>query len=197
LKQILATLLALGPWGIFLFAIIDGAGLPTPGGLDALLLFLTANRPSDAYWFALLALIGSLIGCFVLFFLAKKGGEASLTKYRNRPRFIRFERWFQHYGLLTVFIPALVPIIPLPLKFFILCAGIFEVSPVALFLTLLAARVPRYTALAYLGQQLGAKSYPWLKSHLWHLFGFALALFAFLYLLIVLVDRRHRLIAQE
>jgi membrane protein YqaA with SNARE-associated domain len=162
-KEIIATLIAWGPWGLFLFALVDGAGVPTPNGLDFLLLLLTANRPSFAYGFAAITLVGSALGCMFLFFVARKGGEAVLEKYRRRPRFQRFERWFQHYGMLTVFIPALLPI-PLPLKFFILCAGVFEVRPLVFLATLLAARLPRYFALAYLGARLGTESLARLNS---------------------------------
>jgi uncharacterized membrane protein YdjX (TVP38/TMEM64 family) len=188
-KDILATLTSWGPLGLFLFAIADGAGVPTPGGLDALLILLTANRPNDAYFLAFLALLGSMIGCMFLFFAARKGGEAALKKYRGRPRFERLERWFQHYGLVTVFVPALVPI-PMPLKFFILCAAVFEVKPSTFFFTLLAARVPRYIALAYLGEQLGAGSFPWLKAHAWQMVAGALTLLVLLYVLILMIDRR-------
>lgn len=191
MKELLATLIAWGPPGLFLFAVIDGAGVPTPNGLDALLLLLTINRPSFAWGFAAITLVGSLIGCTFLFYMARKGGEAGLKKYRARPRFVRLEEWFQRYGLLTIFIPALLPI-PLPLKFFILCAGVFEVRLPVFWAVLLAARIPRYFALAYLGSQLGTQSGPWLLAHTWHLLGFGVGLFAFLYLLIRLTDRRHR-----
>jgi membrane protein YqaA with SNARE-associated domain len=195
-KALLATLIAWGPLGLFLFAVIDGAGVPTPNGLDALLLLLTINRPSFAYGFAAITLVGSLIGCVFLFYMARKGGEATLKRYRCRPRFVKLELWFQHYGLLTIFIPALLPI-PLPLKFFILCAGVFEVRLPVFIGTLLLARIPRYLALAYLGAQLGNQSFAWLRAHKWNLLAFALVLFLFLYLLIKVVDRRRRLTAQE
>ncbi len=192
LASLVATLTAWGPLGLFLFCIIDGAGLPTPGGLDAFFLLITANRPDDAYWLAGLTIVGSSIGNMILFFIGRKGGEATLAKYRSRPRFQKFEEWFQHYGLVTVFIPAFVPIIPLPLKFFLLCAAVFEVKPLTFLAVFLAARIPRYLGLAYLGQHLGRESYPWLKAHLWHLMGFALALFVILYLVVVVIDRRKR-----
>jgi len=191
-KALLATLVAWGPLGLFLFAVIDGAGVPSPNGVDALLLLLTINRPSFAYGFAALTLVGSAIGCTLLFYMARKGGEASLKKYRSRPRFARLEAWFQHYGLLTIFIPALLPI-PLPLKFFILCAGVFEVRFRLFLAVLLTARLPRYFLLAYLGAQLGTASFSWLGAHVWHMLGFAAALFLFLYLLILLADKRRKL----
>ena len=71
---------------------------------------------------AALALAGSLIGCFILFYIARRGGEVYMAKYTSSGRGARFKTWFQHYGLLTIFIPALVPI-PMPLKVFVICAG--------------------------------------------------------------------------
>jgi membrane protein YqaA with SNARE-associated domain len=187
MKGLLETLLSWGPLGLLLFAVADGVGVPTPGGLDALLILLCAHAPSQAYGFAGLALLGSLIGCLTLFWMARKGGEAVLKPYRERPRFARFERWFQHYGLLTVFIPALVPI-PMPLKFFILCAGALEVTPVAFFFTLLAARAPRYIGLAYLGSK--GHTLGWFTGHIWELTASAAVLFVFLYALIKIIDCR-------
>src|SRR5437763_586016 len=116
MKRLLNTLIAWGPAGILIFAFVDGVGVPSPGGLDWLLVLLSVNRPEMAFQFAGLALIGSLAGALVLFWIARRGGEATLKKYRGRPRFVQFEKWFQRYGLLTVFIPALMPI-PMPLKF--------------------------------------------------------------------------------
>lgn len=196
MKKFLDTLIAWGPPGVFLFAVADGAGAPSPGGLDWLLVYLSIRSPGLAYGMAGLAILGSLIGGLILYYVAKRAGEAMLEKYRTRPRFKRFERWFQRYGLLTVFIPALVPI-PMPLKFFVICAGVFEVPPLTYFLVMLAARVPRYLALAYLGSQLRDNALSWLQSHVLHLFGVAAGLFAFLYLLILLAEKRRALTGQE
>ena len=121
---------------------------------------------------AALAVAGSMIGGTILYWISRRGGEAMLTKYRGRPRFVRFENWFQRYGLLTVFIPALIPI-PMPLKFFVICAGVFEVPLVTFLTVMLVARVPRYIGLAYLGSQLGHNSFAWLKAHLWYMVGIA------------------------
>lgn len=193
MKKLQALLIAWGAPALFIFAIIDGAGLPTPGGLDIALMTLTIEVPERAYFYAVLALIGNMIGSIFLFLLARKGGEAMLVKYRTRPRFQRFEIWFQRYGLLTLFIPALLPI-PMPLKFFLLCAAVFEVSLMNFIAVLLAARIPRYFGLAFLGRTLGTESVGWLKSHTWNLVAFALGLFMFLYLLIVIANRRRRAI---
>jgi membrane protein YqaA with SNARE-associated domain len=189
MKRIFDFLVAWGPLGLFLFAVADGAGVPTPGGLDLLLIVLSAHSPSRAMGFAGLTVLGSLIGCLILFWMARKGGEAVLKPYRTRPRFSRFEQWFQTYGLLTVFIPALVPI-PMPLKFFILCAGAFEIRVLPFVATLLAARIPRYLGLAYLGSK--GHTLSWFEAHSWQLVAVAVGLFVFLYLLIKFVGTKRR-----
>jgi membrane protein YqaA with SNARE-associated domain len=182
-------LLALGPAGVFLFAIIDGAGVPTPGGMDALLIFLCAQKPGMWPAMAGLATCGSIIGCMILFTVAQRGGEAYVAKHTASGRGARFREWFQHYGLLTVFIPALVPI-PMPLKIFVLCSGGLGISRANFIRVLLAARIPRYFALAWLGAQLGAGSWRWILAHTPHLLAFAVILFVFLYALVKYADYR-------
>jgi hypothetical protein len=46
---------------------------------------------------------------------------------------------------------------------------------------LLAARIPRYMFLAWLGSRLGADTIPYLRQHIWGLVLFAAALFVLLY----------------
>jgi hypothetical protein len=55
---------------------------------------------------------------------------------------------------------------------------------------LAGARVARYTGLAALGQQMGTNALEYVRSHVPHLAAFALLLFAFLYLLVKIADKR-------
>ncbi len=57
-----------------------------------------------------------------------------------------------------------------------ICAGALGVRPLPFLAVILAARIPRYFGLAWLGYQLGEHSMTWLRAHAWHLAGFALAL---------------------
>ena len=193
MKGFVSFLVSIGPLGVFLVAFIDGIGVPIPGGVDLLLVLLADKDPDAAFLLATVTLIGSLIGGMVLFYAARKGGEVYLVKYTMEGRGQTMRRWFLEYGLITVFIPALVPLIPLPLKVPEVCAGALGVKPLPFFLTLVAGRVPRYFGLAYLGAQLGEGSWPWVKAHAWHLGAFAVALFAALYLMVLLAHRRHKL----
>jgi membrane protein DedA with SNARE-associated domain len=108
----------------------------------------------------------------------------------------RFHDWFKHYGLLTVFIPAAMPI-PLPLKIFVISAAIAR-TPLRSFLaTIVVGRAIRYFGEAYLGVALGRDSLPFLRAHTWPLIAGAVALFAALYAVVMLNERRRRRSAHE
>ncbi|HEV2691201.1 MAG TPA: hypothetical protein VGV35_21740, partial [Bryobacteraceae bacterium] len=106
----------------------------------------------------------------------------------------KFRAWFLEYGLLTVFVPAFVPVIPMPVKIFILSAGALGVRPVTFTLVLTAARIPRYFFLAWLGTRLGEETRPFLRHHIWDFVFLAIAIFAASYIAIRLLhaNRQHR-----
>jgi membrane protein YqaA with SNARE-associated domain len=130
--------------------------------VDTLLITLAIGNPSLAYLSAALAIAGSTAGCMVLFYVARKGGELYLERHTRSARAQKFRRWFLRYGLVTVFIPVLVPL-PLPTKVFVISAGVF-----------------------------GEHSTAWLREHAGELAGIALGLFVFLLLLVKLTDRFHK-----
>ena len=192
MKKFVATLVAWGPLGVLVIAILDSIGIPMVGGVDGLVVLLAVQSPASAYLTATVAVAGSIVGSLILFWIARRGGEAYFERHAQTPRGARMRRWFLEYGLLTVFIPALVPI-PMPLKLFVVAAGAFEVNPLVFTIVLFLARIPRYFGLAWLGKKLGPETLPYLKSHVWELIGFSLALFVVLYFLIKFVDRRRKL----
>lgn len=192
MSALLDALKEWGPLGALLVALIDGAGLPNPGGPDYLIVFLGWTRPESVWWSAALTVIGSLSGTTFLYWLARKGGEKYLDRKASGPRAMRFRRWFARYGLVTVFIPALVPFAPLPMKVFVLCAGALGVGLPAFLATVAAGRIPRYFALAYLGKTLGENSTAWLKQHKWDFILGAAVLMALLFLLVKVSGRFHK-----
>ncbi|MCS7025808.1 MAG: VTT domain-containing protein [Bryobacteraceae bacterium] len=189
MKAIVAVLTSWGAAGVFVLAILDSAGIPLPAAVDALLVATAAVNPAQAFWCATLAVAGSVTGCLGLFYLARQGGQAYLDARARGARAQRLRAWFHTYGLITVFIPCLLPV-PMPLKVFVLCSGALGVSPRRFFFTVLAARIPRYFGLAFLGAQLGDNSGLWLKQHAPHLAIFAVLLAACLAGLIRFVARR-------
>ena len=186
MHHFLEILKELGPVGVLVLAMVESAGIPNPGGTDVLLLFITAARPQDAVLTAALAVVGSLVGSMFFFEVMRRGGEKFLAKHTSSGRGQRFRAWFLRYGMITVFIPAFLPIPILPFKAFAACAGAMGVTRKRFLLVLAAARLPRYAALAYLGATLGEHSGIWLRAHGWYL----LALGVILAVALGLVVRR-------
>ncbi len=184
------TLVSWGPPGVFLLALLDSGGIPIPVGVDALIVAVAARSARAGLLCAALAAAGSALGCLFLFHLGRKGGEAYVDrKARGRSGAARFGRWFRRYGLLTVFVPALVPA-PLPTKVFVLLAGAMKAPRTAFLVVVLAARLPRYFGLAWLGSWLGARSAEVFRDHGWALAAAAAGLFLALAGLLKLASRR-------
>jgi membrane protein YqaA with SNARE-associated domain len=172
MKAFFAKIVALGPIGLFLLALLDSTGVPLPGGVDALLVAVSNQAPSTAYLCAALATVGSLIGSMILFTIARRGGQKYLDQVASGKRGMKFRDWFSRYGLVTVFVPC-ISVIPMPLKAFVACAGVLGIRPMHFAITILLARIPRYFFLAWLGQQMGENALGWIKAHTLH---FALGL---------------------
>ncbi|MBI4877567.1 MAG: VTT domain-containing protein [Acidobacteria bacterium] len=187
LKEFVDILISWGPLGVLLLGVVDSAGLPLPAGVDALVVLLVAANPGQAYLYALTAVLGSTLGNYALYAVARKGGRAYLDARTRTGRAAQFREWFLRYGLATVFIPAVLPI-PLPMKIFVLSAGALGVRPPPFLGVVIAARVIRYGGLAWLGADL----LTYIKQHPWHVAGFAAVLFAALYVAMSAIER-HRI----
>jgi undecaprenyl-diphosphatase len=160
-------------------------------GVDALVVLISSLHHGQGYVAAATATAGSMVGNLLLFFIARKGGDAYLTRFTTHGRGARLRAWFVEYGLLTIFVPAFV-VVPLPLKIFVLSAGALGVSPLRFVVVLLLARLPRYFFLAWLGTRLGRDTIPYLQHHAWQFGLFAALLFTLLYLAIRLLHRHKR-----
>lgn len=191
LRHLTDVLLAWGPAGILLLAILDSAGVPVAGVFDALLVLVAVERPSIAWLCAALAVAGSTGGNVILFMAARRGGRIFMEKAAPGGRGERFRDWFARYGLITVFVPALVPI-PMPLKLFVISAGVLRTSLTQFLTVILVARVVRYFGLAWLGVTLGRESTRFLKSHAWAFAVGAVGLAGALYAFVLLRNRRPR-----
>ena len=181
------ALVSYGPVGLLLVAFLDSAGIPVSAGMDAIVILVAVNAPERAWLGAALAVLGSVAGNIVLFMASRAGRRWTRKEEKalapGGPG--RFERWFHDYGLVTIFVPAVVPVIPLPLKVFVISAGMMH-TPLSRFLAVIvAARVLRYFGEAWLGVKLGHESMGWLKGHTWWLAVAALALCAGVYAIVL------------
>ena len=190
-KHFLAVLVAWGPQGLFLLSILDSAGLPVVGGVDLLLVNVATSSPRIAYLAAACAVVGSLIGSSILFAIARKGGELMLSRQLESARGARMHRWFERYGMVTVFVPALSPL-PLPMKIPVFCAGALKVRWASFLSVMLAARTLRYFALAFFAARYGTQTLLYLRTHLLSVAVFALTLACGIVIGLQIMDRRRR-----
>ena len=190
LHKITLALVAFGPLGIFLIGVIDSLGVPLPAATDYWLLTVAVDAPQRAYFTALMAVIGSSIGSIELFLAARHGRKLFSKGEPTSIRGQKFQQWFNRYGLLTVFVPAVTPILPLPLKVFVVSAGALRTRTSRFLVVLLAARMLRFFGEAYLGVQLGKDVQPFLRRNVWPLGGAVLAMALGLYWLMRLSERR-------
>jgi membrane protein YqaA with SNARE-associated domain len=113
---------ALGGPGLLLIAFLDSSFLSFPEVTDVLMISLVAKYPERMLWYAALPTIGSVAGCYVLYALARRGGEAFMRKRLHERHVERAFTIFRKYGLLAVAVPSILPP-PVPFKIFVLAAG--------------------------------------------------------------------------
>ena len=195
LYKISAVLVAYGPWGIFLLSVVDSVGIPLPAAMDVLMIGLAAGSvkaPQHAVFAALMAVIGSTGGNIALFSAARRG--ASWLKSSEPPpgKRRRFREWFSRYGLLTVFVPAVTPVPPLPLKLFVVTAGALRTSRGKFVAVIVLARSLRFFGEVYLGLMLGKDAEGFLMRHGWALGGLAVGLSIACYLVLRWVESRRQ-----
>ena len=162
-QKIVAFAGALGAPGLFLISFLDSSILTFPVINDLLLIELSIQRPVRMPFYAAMAMIGSVLGCLLLYYIAKKGGEAFFQRRAGgRADAIRY--WVERNGFGGMLLTALLPP-PVPFKPFVLAAAVFEV-PVASFVSAIAlARAIRYFGFGYLAIRYGNDAIPFLAQH--------------------------------
>jgi membrane protein YqaA with SNARE-associated domain len=121
------TLEPYGSLGLMLIAIGDSSFLSLPEVNDAALMALSINNPYRMWELAAMTVLGSVIGCSLLYAVGRRGGEALLLKRFKSDRIVKVRNWYQKFGMLAVIVPSLLPP-PLPFKIFVLSAGAFQIS---------------------------------------------------------------------
>jgi membrane protein DedA with SNARE-associated domain len=187
LNHIRLALVAFGPAGVLALTFLDSTGVPVSAGVDALIIYLAVQSPHSAWLSAILAVAGSTVGNLVLFFAARRGGRRFLERAAPTGRVQKFRAWFERYGLVTVFVPALIPF-PMPLKLFVISAGVLRTRVPAFLGVILLARILRYGGDVWLGVALGNQSLGFLEHHVWQFALGGVALFAALFLLVRMND---------
>jgi membrane protein YqaA with SNARE-associated domain len=153
-KSTLRWLIHLGGPSLILLGLVDNSVIPLPGSTDVVTVLLAAHRPSLWIYYAIMATAGALIGGYLTYRMARKGGEKTLEKKFSKRTTKKLYAIFERWGFAAVAIPAILPP-PFPIVPMLLAAGAMQ-YPTRKFLTALAVgRGLRFTILAYLGFHYG------------------------------------------
>jgi membrane protein YqaA with SNARE-associated domain len=160
LQAIVATA---GGLGLFLIAFLDSSVLTFPVINDLLLIDLSIRNPARMPYYAAMATIGSVTGCLLLYYLARKGGEAMFRKHAG-PRAQQIHGWIDRNGFVSILVTALLPP-PNPFKVFVIAAGALEMPVRSFVIGLIVARGFRFFGEGYLAVRYGDQAGPFLLTH--------------------------------
>jgi len=122
---------------------LDSSLLSLPEINDYLVVGRCYKYPTAAFYFPLFAATGSVLGCFLLYSIVRRGGQAVLRRRFNLEHIKRVEKAYERFGFLAIGIPAILPP-PLPFKIFVATAGALEYPRWKFLLTVMIARSVRY-----------------------------------------------------
>ena len=169
-----------GGLGLFLIAFMDSSVLTFPVINDLLLIDLTIHYPARMPYYAAMATLGSVGGCLLLYYIARKGGEAMFRKNAGS-RAERIQAWTKRNGFVSILVTALLPP-PTPFKVFVIAAGALKMPVRTFVLGLLVARGVRFFAEGFLAVKYGDQGTQFLLTHKLEVAGIALSVVLVLYL---------------
>jgi membrane protein YqaA with SNARE-associated domain len=169
---------------------LDSSLLSLPEVNDYLVVGRCYKYPGAVFYFPLFAAAGSVLGCWLLYSIMRRGGQALLRKRFNPESIKRVERAYARFGFLAIAIPAVLPP-PLPFKIFVATAGTLEYPRWKFLLTVMIARSFRYYVEGILAVFYGELVLSFLKANgLWILL--VVAGVVLIALLIYLVVKRRK-----
>ncbi|MBK6796849.1 MAG: VTT domain-containing protein [Acidobacteria bacterium] len=145
---------------------LDSSLLSLPEVNDYITVARVANNPSEVYYFPLFPAIGSLIGCVLLYRIARRG-EQFVTRRFHPKHLDRVKELYKKWGLFALVIPAILPP-PMPFKIFVVTAGVLNYPLGRFAVIVMIARTIRYYfwgILAYFFRDEVRKMIDWLEHH--------------------------------
>ena len=156
--------LALYGGGLFVLSFLDSSFAPLPGINDLALIVLASQHPARGAYYALLSTLGSLLGCYVMYGIARGGGKLAGGR-RASNKASRARLWLERNDFVAMLVMCLLPP-PAPLKIFLLAAGALRMNALRFGAALLVGRSLRFAAEAWLGARYGAEAEAYLRRNL-------------------------------
>jgi membrane protein YqaA with SNARE-associated domain len=144
----------LGGIGLILLGLVDNSVIPVTGSMDVLTIWLAARHREPWLYYGLMATLGAVIGGYITYALARKGGKETMERKLSKKRAAQVINAFERWGFAAVVIPALLPP-PFPFLPFLLAAGAMQYSRKKFLGALVLGRGARYFLEAYFGFHYG------------------------------------------
>lgn len=172
-----------------LIGALDSSLLSLPEINDYLVVGRCYKYPGAVFYFPLFAAAGSVLGCWLLYSIMRRGGQALLRK-RFKPESIqRVEQAYARFGVLAIAIPAILPP-PLPFKIFVATAGTLEYPRWKFLVTVMIARSFRYYVEGVLAVFYGRRVLLFLKDNGLAILSIVAAAAVVAFLVYAIVNRR-------
>jgi membrane protein YqaA with SNARE-associated domain len=146
------------PYGVpalFGLALAESSFFPLPP--DVLLIALALGHPGNAWWYATVATVGSVVGGALGYGIGWYGGRPVLKKFMGQDRMDLVHQYFQRYEGWAILISGFTPI---PYKIFTIGAGAFFVDFKTFIMFSVVGRGARFFLVAGAIQLFG----PWMKD---------------------------------
>lgn len=179
----------LGAPGLALVAFLDSSFLSLPEVADALIVVYIVHNPAEWIIVALSATAGSVAGCYALYAVGRKSGEAFLRRRFHERHIDRGLALFRRFGLLAIVIPSILPP-PAPFKIFVLLAGVADVSPVTFLAAVAIGRGFRYGGEAWLAYTYGEQATQDIRDNLPMVSLWAAGVVAVIGIIVIVLRRR-------
>jgi membrane protein YqaA with SNARE-associated domain len=164
LAWVQALAIQLGAPGLFLVAALDSSILSLPQVNDLLLIASVVQKPHLMPLYASMSTLGSVAGCFIMYAIGRKGGEALMKRRFSGPRTARALALFNRFGMLAIVVPAILPP-PAPFKIFVILAGVSRMSPWTFAAAVALGRGFRYFGEGLLAVWYGERAFAFLEEN--------------------------------
>jgi membrane protein YqaA with SNARE-associated domain len=152
--------LNLGGVGLLLMGILDSSFLFMPLGNDLLIIGLVANQPGRLPLYVGFAALGSALGCSVVDWIARKGGEEGLEKLVPKRRLEYVKRRVRQNAGWALALAALMPP-PFPFTPFVAAVAAANFPRRLFYVIIFTARYLRFSAVALLALAFGPRITKW------------------------------------
>ena len=145
-----AWLLRMGGPGQILLGLADNSVIPLPGSMDVFTIWLAASHRKWWFYYAFMATLGAVLGGYLTYALARKGGEETLQRKLPEKQFNKLFKKFESKGFASVMVSAMLPP-PFPIVPILLAAGALQYPSKKFLGALSLGRGIRFLVVAGLG----------------------------------------------